>query len=255
MLHGGTQLALSAVRETHWLINGRRAAKKFISSCIPYIHFRTPVVTQRMSDLPASRVIRLHIFAHVGIDYAGPVKARMSSGRGCKSFPGYIAVVVCMSTRAVYLEFISRYDTEHFMAESKRIISRRGLCTDVYFDCGTNFVGPDSALKAMFSEGSSHVQHIIHELSNQGIAWHFNLPSAPNFENIWESAVKSTKFYLKRVIGDSTLTFKEMLSLLCCIESCLNSRPLCPLTDDPFDFSSFTPGHLITWAPSEVHKC
>ena len=120
-------------------------------------------MTLKMDDLPTSRVTRSHPFAQVEIDYAGPIKARMSSGRGGKSFLGYIAVFVCMSTRAVHLEFVSRYDSEHFMAAFKRFISRRCLYTDVNSDCGTNFVGADSALKAMFPEGSSHVKRIVHE--------------------------------------------------------------------------------------------
>ncbi|EFN70688.1 hypothetical protein EAG_00141, partial [Camponotus floridanus] len=60
---------------------------------------------------------------------------------------------------------------------------------------------------------------------------------------LWEAAVKSTKHHLRRVIGESTLTFEEMSTLLAQIEACLNSRPLQALSDDPDDLSALTPGH------------
>ena len=37
-----------------------------------------------------------------------------------------------------------------------------------------------------------------------------------------------------------------MSSLLASVELCLNSRPLCPLNDDPNDINFLTPSHLLT---------
>ncbi|XP_014207267.1 uncharacterized protein LOC106638541 [Copidosoma floridanum] len=79
-----------------------------------------------------------------------------------------------------------------------------------------------------------------------GTQWHFNPPAAPHLGGIWESAMKSTKFHLKRVVGDQILTFVEFSTFLCRLEACLNSRPLCPLTDDPLDLNPLTPAHLLT---------
>ena len=55
---------------------------------------------------------------------------------------------------------------------------------------------------------------IVNHISNKGIKWHFNPPGAPHFGGLWEAAVKSTKYHLKRVIGDSTLTFEELASFV-----------------------------------------
>jgi hypothetical protein len=41
------------------------------------------------------------------------------------------------------------------------------------------------------------------------------------------------------------VTFEEMTTVLYKIEAQLNSRPLCPLTEDPSDLDFLTPGHFL----------
>lgn len=41
------------------------------------------------------------------------------------------------------------------------------------------------------------------------------------------------------------MTYDEFYTLLVQIEACLNSRPLTPLSTDPFDLSVLTPGHFL----------
>jgi len=62
---------------------------------------------------------------------------------------------------------------------------------------------------------------------------------------LWEAGLKSAKSHMKRVIGNSLLTFQEMKTLLFQIEACLNSRPLCPLSEDPDSLPVLTPGHFL----------
>ncbi|XP_029161700.1 uncharacterized protein LOC114933347 [Nylanderia fulva] len=91
--------------------------------------------------------------------------------------------------------------------------------------------------------------HVILAATAQGIRWHFNPPAAPPLVVCGRPAVKSTKFHLRRVIGETTLTFEELSTLLAQIEACLNSRPLQALSDDPEDVSALTPGHFLVGAP------
>ena len=86
-------------------------------------------------------------------------------------------------------------------------------------------------------------------LSNQGVRWSFNPPSAPHFGGIWEAGVKSMKYHLKRVMGNSIFDYEEMLTILVQIESVLNSRPLCPSSADPSDLTALTPGHFLVGRP------
>ncbi|XP_025270818.1 uncharacterized protein LOC105254545 [Camponotus floridanus] len=150
-------------------------------------------------------------------------------------------------SKAVHLEVASDYTAEAFLAAFRRFVSRRGLCHEVFSDCGTNFIGASRELRAMFSASTSDGRRIAYAASD-GIKWRFNPPSAPHFGGLWEAAVKSTKHHLRRVIGEATLTFEEMTTLLTQVEACLNSRSLQPLTDDPDDLTALTPGHFFIGA-------
>jgi len=160
-----------------------------------------------------------------------------------------VAVFICFSSRAVHLEVASDYTADAFLAAFRRFVSRRGLCRHVYSDCGTNFVGADRQLRGLFEAASRDNQRIVGRLANEGVKWHFNPPAAPHFGGLWEAAVKAVKHHLRRVIGETTLTFEEMSTFLAEVEACLNSRPMQALTDDADDLDALTPGHFLVGAP------
>jgi len=150
-----------------------------------------------------------------------------------------------MSTKAVHLDVASDYTAEAFIAALRRFTARRGLCEIIYSDCGTNFVGADRQLRALFVASSKEGRHIADELARDRIRWRFNPPAAPHFGGLWEAAVKATKRHLRQILGNATLTFEEMSTLLAQVEACLNSRPLEALSEDPDDLAALTPGHFL----------
>ncbi|KAG5310817.1 MOS1T transposase, partial [Pseudoatta argentina] len=168
-----------------------------------------------------------------------------ASSRGCEhlSHKAFIAIFVCLCSKATHLEVVSDYTTDAFLAALRRFTSRRGLCSDIYSDCGMNFIGADRQIRELFRTS------IANAAVTEGIRWHFNPPSAPHFGGLWKAVVKSTKYHLRKVIGDATLTYEEMSTLLTQVEACLNSRSLLALFDDPDDLSALTPGHLPIGAP------
>jgi len=57
------------------------------------------------------------------------------------------------------------------------------------------------------------------------------------------------KYHLRRTLGAQIATNEELCTLLAEIEDCLNSSPLCALSDDPFNPTYMSPAHFIIGEP------
>lgn len=246
-LHAEAQLLLADIRKQFWIPDGKNSVRKVISKCVTCHRHKGKTASQLMADLPAVRVTKSRPFLHTGIDLCGPISLRTSKIRGSKIYKGYIILFVCMSTKAVHLEPVIDQSSQAFMMALQRFVSRRGLCSDLYCDCGRNFVGARRLLQSDHYEYLRSIhQELVNELANQGITFHFNPPFAPSFGGIWESNIRRVKQHLYRTVtGDQSTTYDELATLLARIESCLNSRPLIPMSNDPDDFSFLTPGHFL----------
>lgn len=245
-IHGGPELVVTLLRRNYWIINMRSIVRQVIHKCIICFRFNAKPCSQQMGHLPSPRVQIDRAFTHTGVDCAGPIDVRMSKGRGAKSFKGYIVLFICLSTKAVHIEAVSDMSTPGFLAAYRRFCSRRGMPLHMYSDNGTNFVGASKVLRRDANIQLIHVSvDLLNEITNQGSEWHFIPPASPHFGGLWEAGIKSIKHHLKRVIGNSTLTFEELSTVLSQIEASLNSRPLCPTTADPSDDSALTPGHFL----------
>ncbi|XP_045452957.1 uncharacterized protein LOC123662116 [Melitaea cinxia] len=248
-LHGGPQLMITYLRSKYWIVGAKSLIKKYYRSCVTCTRYSNRSTSQLMGQLPSARVNPNKPFLISGVDYAGPINIRISKGRGNKSYKGYIALFICMSTRAVHLEAVSELSTQGFIAAFKRFVARRGRCAELYSDNGTNFVGAARQLLCLFNEEKTNFKPELAEyLATNGTQWNFIPPRAPNFGGLWEAGIKSTKFHLKRVVGNSTLTYEEMATVLSQIEACLNSRPLSRV-EDQTEVVVLTPGHFLVGEP------
>ena len=243
-LHGSFQVVYNQLRQKFWIVRARDVIRHTLRKCVTCRKNQSKKMTQLMGSLPAPRVNIEHPFASVGIDFAGPYILLNRKGRGGKTFKGYFCVFVCMTTRCIHLEAVSDMTAEGFLACFKRFTGRRGKPARVYSDCGTNFVGANKEIQAVLGSKSFN-NAICHSLADLGISWFFNPPAAPHQGGLWEAGVKSVKFHLRRIMGSTHLTLEEFQTLLCSIESILNSRPLCPISVDPNDFDYLTPYHFL----------
>ncbi|XP_057671352.1 uncharacterized protein LOC130903109 [Diorhabda carinulata] len=149
-----------------------------------------------------------------------------------------------MTTKAVHLVVATDLTANSFLNVLKRFVSRRGLCSDIYSDNGGCFVGANNDLRS-FLKALEQDNSFSTFCDTQGIRWHFNPANIPHMGGLWESAVKSAKYHLKRVIGLNCLSLEDFTTLCIQVEATVNSRPLIPLTDDPNDVCPLTPSHFL----------
>lgn len=244
-LHAGPQLTLSLLRRDFWLLRGRQMVRSVVHQCVTCTRERALIPFQKMGDLPEVRVTPApRSFSHCGVDYAGPVHVRACAGRGISSRKAYIALFVCLSTKAIHLELVGDYSTSAFLNAYSRFCARRGLPQSMYSDNGTTFVGADREMTIAYRSALRNAD-FLNKTASDNVSWNFIPPSAPHFGGLWEAGVRSVKYHLHRVLGNHKLTFEEFSTLLCRIEACLNSRPIAPISDTLEDYECLTPGHFL----------
>ncbi|GFV99979.1 integrase catalytic domain-containing protein [Trichonephila clavipes] len=183
-LHAGPTLLAHVLRQSHWIVGSRKLINKCIRKCLKCNKFKTSTTTpQLMGNLPKHRATLERPFFSCGIDYAGSVLIKCNKGRGTKSTKGYIALFVCLATKAVHIEAVGDLTTDSFIAALRRFSARRGAPRHIYSDNGTNFVGArrklDEIRKLWLSLPTNEA--ISYYLSKSSIDWHFIPPSSPHF--------------------------------------------------------------------------
>ncbi|XP_055838413.1 uncharacterized protein LOC129906619 [Episyrphus balteatus] len=249
-LHGGNQQVLYLMRKEFWIPKLKNLIKFCVNRCMVCVLHKKDLQTQLMGTLPPERVNYSFPFTHVGLDFAGPFELKVQKGRFYQAIKGYACLFICLCTKAVHLEAVGSLSTDSFMAALDRFVGRRGVPQQLFSDNGTNFVAANKVLtnelrKALADSTSEAEKTYL----PRNLKWNFIPPGSPHMGGLWEAETKSFKTHFKKVVGNSKLTFEEFSTLLVKIESCMNSRPISPISENPFESLPLTPGHFLKGSP------
>lgn len=257
LLHAGATLVISSIVRRFHIIRMRQTVRSVVRQCI----IRQCIICRRqttkpcnpmLGQLPLERLTPGTTFDKTGLDYTGPLLIKYGYVRKPVIVKAYVCVFVSLSVKAVHLELVTDLTAEAFIACLRRFISRRGYPSLLWSDHSTNFIGAKRELREFvefFNEQKT--QRSISEFCvAKRIEWKLIPERSPHFGGMWESAVKSFKNHLKRIVGDVRLTFEEMYTVLTQIEACLNSCPLVPLESaDEDSIEALTPAHFLIGQP------
>ncbi|GBO10230.1 hypothetical protein AVEN_167601-1, partial [Araneus ventricosus] len=247
-LHVGAQGLLHQVRLRYWPLNGKSTARMMVHNCVICYKNKPVIADQIMGNLPKERVTPTSAFTNCGIDFCGPFLIKFKNQRKGIYSKIYVAIFICLSTKAIHLETVSDLSSEAFIASLKRFIARRKMAM-IITDNATNFKGAKSELNRLFNLIRKPDECLANYLSSERINWKLIPPRSPNFGGLWEAGVKSFKYHLKRTIGLYKVTLEEFDTIIIQIEGILNSRPLSPLSSDINEYEVLTPAHFLIGRP------
>ena len=238
--HVGRQHVLSYLRQNLWITQANSAVRSVLSKCIACRKNFRKVGSQQMADLPEERLTpNKPPFSYVGVDYFGPFMIR--SGRS--DIKRYGVIFTCLTIRAVHIEIASTLDTSSFIQALRRFIARRGQVTKMWSDNGTNFVGGERELRESLQKWNKAQIHDF--LLQRGIDWVFNSPGASHHGGVWERQIRTVRKILASTCQEQRLSDQSLSTLMCEVESIINSRPLTTTSDDPNDLDALTPNDLL----------
>ncbi|XP_023209786.1 uncharacterized protein LOC111612765 [Centruroides sculpturatus] len=153
-LHANQELLLNVLRMQFWLLAGRSVVCNIMHRSVTCVRTKSRTASQLIGNLPAPRIQPSRPFIVTGLVYADFYLFKLRGGRDVRSSKCYVAIFVCFSTNAVYLELISDLSTPTFIAALKRFIARRGKPVKIISDCASNFKRASKELKKVYKNVS-----------------------------------------------------------------------------------------------------
>ncbi|VDL84095.1 unnamed protein product [Nippostrongylus brasiliensis] len=221
-LHTSTNHTMCRVREMYWIPQLRAEVTKIIRKCVNCQKMNNlPYKYPEQSDLPSRRVKKSRPFAHVGLDYFGPLSVKeedqVNKCYGC--------IITCLVTRLVHLDIVTDASTTTFIQMLRRFFSRRGVPSSITCDNSPTFSLGGTILSEFFQQVKQN-QTIQKEMSNRHIDWIYITPFAPWQGGVYERLIQSIKKALYKTIGKTITPREELTTLIIEIEGMLNTRPL-----------------------------
>lgn len=148
-----------------------------------------------------------------------------------------------MTIRAIHIEVAHSLDTDSFLHAMRRFIARRGPPEVIRSDNGRNLVSGEKELRAAIAAWNQEKLHQF--LLQRDVKWIFNPPAGSHFGGVWERCIRTVRKVMTALLNQQTLDDEGLVTLMCEVESIINSRPSTKVSDDPEDMEALTPNHLL----------
>ncbi|KHJ98961.1 Tas retrotransposon peptidase A16 [Oesophagostomum dentatum] len=193
LCHCGTNQLVHALRETFCIPADKSLCKRILRNCaICQRYNAAPFKNPHMGPLPAERVTQSPPFSFTGVDLT--IKNILNEDE-----ERYIALFTCLVTQMVHLEVTTDLSARSFLLVFKRYKKRNDT--------------PTSSEFSFF-------------IAKHNIQWSFIPPASPWMGGAWERMVGTVKRALFKSLGRRKLSEEILATVLCEVESAVNSRPL-----------------------------
>ena len=243
--HAGISLTLAQVREEYWIPQAYPQVHHIVHKCPHCFKFHAkPFKNPEVPDMPKDRISQSPAFTHIGVDYFGPLYFKNKDKSRSKA---WVALFVCMATRAVHMELVPSMSAADFMLALRKFVARRGTPTTMMSDNALSFKLTKRVLEHIGKEHNQHTRLIDITPMTQ-ITWKFIPELAPWHGGWYERMVGVVKSVLRKALAHTALDFHHMEAVLFETEQIVNQRPLTTITTD-MDQKVITPQDFISSNP------
>lgn len=239
-MHIGCSHVLTKLREKFWIIKGRAKVKSVLHHCVTCRKWSGgSYQLPPMPPLPWVRVAEASPFLHVGVDYFGSLNCYRDDNVTLDTV--YIAIFVCLVTRAIHLEIANDLTADEFLMAFIRFTSRRGVPKLVFSDHGTNL---KFVQRLVGNETEIIDVDVRRHFSTNNIRWKYAPPGAEWYRGVVERLIGVVKPCLKKSFGRKRiLNYVSLSTATCELENIINSRPLTYVSEETLQ--PLTPNHFL----------
>ena len=223
-----------------WIPRLRSKVKKVINRCNTCKVFSTkPYGSTMTAAMPRFRAEEGRMFETTGVDFAGPLDYKVTKKEQDKC---YVLIFTCASSRAVHLEVTKSQTAQEFQRKLNSFMARKTRPRLIISDNASVFKATTSWIKKIRKS-----ERLKDHLAREDIRWQFNLSRSPWWGGMYEWVIKDLKKTLYKTLRRTTLSFKQLKTVIVDIERQMNNCPLTYLESEEGEEQVLTPNVLMWW--------
>ena len=180
------------------------AIKEDKSHCLKRPSFRLPC----MPPWPKERVSRSDHFQFVGLDYLGPVNVKCES----QLKKTWICLFICLSIRAIHLEWVLDLSASQFLNCLRRFVSHRGKPDVIFSDNASQFKLVCTVVDREWRKVLKD-KEVMNYVSAEGIKWKYMIALAPWQCGFYERLIGLVKRCMRKSISRKYLSLEQHAAL------------------------------------------